>query len=630
MNIWFPAPLKRRSFIPVVAATLAAFLMVAAGLMAAEAGEESVPLGPIVVTATRTPLPAGVLGSSVDFVSGEELAREQIGSLRAALGGTAGVPLFATGAGGAATSLFLRGANSNQTLFLVDGLRLNDANTDYAVFLGGAGLTGTDSLEIIRGPQSTLYGSEAMGGVVAVRTRQGEGAPSAQLSVEGGSFGTERGSIEAQGARNQWAYHLAVEGNHTDNQRANNSFTGTTYVVRLDRQVDARLAVGATLRGFAGAYGSPGDRFTNDPDNREREQNQLATIFADYTLSPVWSGRVILGGQDRRLVSENPTPGQPTQITHVQNRRGVLDWQNTVKSGDRNRLTAGATAERSHTRNDGFGDINRRDNLLAFFAEDEWTPADRVYLTAGLRSDDHDTSGRATTWRTTAAWRPIPGRLKLRASYGTAFRSPGFLDLYGQSAYYVGNPGLNPEHARGWDAGVDLDWPRSGGSVSATWFDTEFRDLIVYDFSQFPGTTANVDRARTRGLELSARQHLAGTFETRLAYTYLEAENLTQHTRLLRRPRHSVSADLWHNLGRGFSVGAGVLGVARRQDVDPLTFATVDGRDYAVARLYAAWAASARLSVRLRIENLLDAHYEEVLGYPAAGAGVFAGVELKL
>jgi vitamin B12 transporter len=627
MNTRPPAPLARRSLIP-LAAVLAALPALAVRL-AAQSASEPVQLDEIMVTATRTPMPLSALGSSVDFISGEELARQQVSSLRGALGGLPGLPLFASGAAGATTSLFLRGANSNQTLFLVDGLRLNDPNTDYAVFLGGAGVSVSDSIEIARGPQSTLYGGEAVGGVVAVRTLKGEGAPSERVAIEGGSFGTVQGTISAQGVRDAWAYNVTVQDGRTQNQRPNNAFTGTSYAARLDRRVSGQLTIGATLRGFIGKYGSPGDRFTNDPDNQEREQNHLATMFAEYTVSPAWSGRVILGGQNRRFVSENPTPGLPTQVTVVTNRRGMLDWQNTVALGAQHRLTAGLTAERNRTRNNGFGDINKQESLLAFFAQDEWTPADHVFLTAGLRSDDHDTFGRATTGRATAAWLPVPGRVKLRASYGTAFRSPSFLDLYGQSTYYQGNPHLQPEHARGWDTGVDIYLPQYRGTVSATWFDTRYHDLIVYDFSVFPGTTANVDQARTRGLELSARERLRGSWETRVAYTYLEADNLTQHTRLLRRPRHMFSADVWRELGHGFSVGAGVARVAKRQDVDALTFAIIDAKDYTVARLYAAWALNARVTVKARVENLFDTHYEEVSGYPALGAGVFAGIEAR-
>jgi vitamin B12 transporter len=462
-----------------------------------------------------------------------------------------------------------------------------------------------------------------------VRTLKGEGTPSARAAAEAGSFGTVQGNVDAQGARDNWAYNLSVHDGRTENQRLNNAFSGTNYSVRLDRQVSGELTVGATWRGFIGQYGSPGDRFTNDPDNREREQNQLGTLFAEYTVSPAWSGKVILGGQDRRLVSENPTPGQPTQITHVENRRAVVDWQNTVAIGARHRLTAGFTTERNHTRNDGFGDIDQRQTLIAFFAQDEWSPAGNVFLSGGLRSDDHDTFGRATTGRVTAAWLPLPGKIKLRGSYGTAFRSPSFLDLYGQSAFYQGNPHLRPERARGGDAGIDVYLPRRRGSVSATWFDTNYRDLIVYDFSVFPGTTANAEQARTRGLELSARGRVAGVWETRVAYTYLEAENLTQHARLLRRPRHMLSADAWRDLGAGVGIGAGIVRVANRQDIDPVTFATVDAGDYTVMRVYVAWAVNHRLTLTVRGENLLNARYEEVSGYPALGAGWFAGITAK-
>ena len=627
MNTHKPARFWRRIVIPLAAALTA--LPASAVRLAAQSTSEPVRLDEVVVTATRTPVQLTAQGSSVDFISGENLARQQVSSLREALGGLAGMPAFASGAPGAATSAFLRGANSNQTLFLVDGIRLNDPNTDYAVFLGGASLSASDSIEIARGPQSTLYGGEAVGGVVSLRTLKGEGAPSARIGVDAGSFGTIQGSVGAQGARDGWAYNLWLQDGRTENERPNNDFTRTTYAVRLDRQAGAQLAVGATLRGFVGSYGSPGDRFTNDPDNREREQNQLATLFAEYSVSAAWSGRLTLGGQDRRFVSENPTPGLPTQTTVVTNRRGELDWQNTIALGAQHRLTAGLTAERDQTRNNGFGDINRQESLLAFFAQDEWTPAENVFLTGGLRSDDHDTFGRATTGRVTAAWLPIPGRLKFRGSYGTGFRSPSFLDLYGQSPYYQGNPRLRPEHARGWDTGVDFYLPAHRGTLSATWFETSHHDLIVYDFSVFPGTTANVDRARTRGLELSARAQLGGSWEARVNYTYLEASNLTEHTRLLRRPRQMLSADVGRDLGGGISVGAGVLSVAKRQDVDARSFATIDAPDYTVARIYAAWVINSRVTLKARVENILDEHYEEVNGYPALGAGAFAGVEAK-
>ena len=581
-------------------------------------------LDPFVTSATRTPAQPQTVGSAVEVISAADLARRQISSLSGALGGGTSAPLFASGASGGVTSLFLRGANSNQTLFLVDGLRLNDPNTDYAVFLGGSCVSACDSLEIAHGPQSTLYGGEAVGGVVSLRAQRGSGAAATRLSAEAGSFGTVQGAITTQGERGANAWNFSAQGGHTANDRANNAFDSANATLRLDRTVGERAAIGGTLRWFHGIYGDPGDRFTNDPDNESRESNVLATTFATVTLAPAWTAHAVVGGQDRRFVSENPRPNGTRQITVVKNRRGVLDAQTTYAGFDRHRVTAGFTTEGNHTRNTGFGDINEKQTLLAVFAQDEFSPRDDLFLTAGLRNDDFDTFGRATTGRVTAAWLIAQRALKLRASHGTAFRSPSFLDLYGRSAFYTGNPNLRPERARGSDVGADYYLPGKRGVLSATWFDTRFRELIAStpDFR----SVHNIQRARTRGAELAAQLALAGT-EVRASYTFLEAHNRTATTRLLRRPRHRASADVWRDFGRGFSAGAGLVWVAQREDVHARTFAVIDGEDYAVARIYGEYRVSPRLAFKARIENVLDERYEEVNGYPALGRGAFAGVE---
>jgi vitamin B12 transporter len=599
----------------------------AVALFAPVAVSAQTQLAPFVTTATRTPAEPQTIGSAVDVISAADLARRQVNSLAGALGSAAGAPLFSSGASGAVTSLFLRGANSNQTLFLVDGLRLNDPNTDYAVFLGGACVSACDSLEIAHGPQSTLYGGEAVGGVVSLRAQRGTGAASGRVSLEAGSFGTVQGAISGQGERGASAWNFSLQGGHTDNERANNGFESANLTSRLDHKINDRASIGGTVRWFHGDYGDPGDRFTNDPDNGEREENVLATAFVDLKLAPAWTARAVLGGQDRRFVSENPRAGRATQITVVKNRRGVLDAQTTFSGIERHRLTGGLTAEANHTRNTGFGDINKKQTLLAVFAQEEFSPRDDVFLTGGLRNDDFDTFGRATTGRATAAWLVAQRALKLRASYGTAFRSPSFLDLYGQSAFYIGNPNLRPERARGWDGGVDYYLANRRGTLSATWFDTRFTNLIA-STSNFR-SVENIQRARTRGAELSAQFSLAGAADIRASYTYLEAENLTMHTRLLRRPRHRASVDLWREFGRGFSAGTGVAFSAKRMDVDAATFRTINAEDFTVVRLYASWRAAERITIKARLENLLNERYEEVNGYPALGFGAFAGIEWK-
>lgn len=580
-----------------------------------------------VTTATRTPAALTTTGTAVDAISVADLARMQLTGFSSVLAGIPGAGTAASGAPGSVTSLFLRGSNSNQTLFLVDGIRANDPNTDYQATLGGACMGACDNLEVSHGPQSTLYGGEAIGGVIAIRGQRGTGPMSGAVSVEAGSFGTYQGAASVQAGDEQSGYTFSINGGHTDNERVNNAFDSTTYVLRVDRKLSAKVAVGATWRGFIGVYGSPGAAIgwgANDPDNEERESNQLATVFADFTPSPEFSSKAVLGGQDRRYTSFNGT-----STTVVKNRRAVLDWQGTYVGQEQHRITGGITAETNHTRNTGFGSINRRQQLFAIFLQDEWTPVEHVYLTAGLRSDDHDTYGRATTGRATAAWLSSDSRWKLRASYGTAFRSPSFLDLYGQSSFYVGNPNLDAEKAKGWDAGVDWFFADKRGVLSATWFDTRITNLIAYDFAAFPSTVKNVGRASTKGLEVSGKFTLPGAVEVRLAYSHLEADDLVAGTRLLRRPRNSGSLDLWHDFGSGFSAGTGVVWVNDRMDVNAATFATIRGEDFTVVRLYGAWQVTPRVAIKARLENLLDEKYEQVHGYPQLGFGAFAGVEWK-
>lgn len=623
-----PAAPSRRSLrrsagnfarMPLIVAVLAA-----SPLPAQQAGTLVLP--DYVTTATRTPAALTTTGSAVDTLSGAELARMQLTGLQSVLAGVPGASTAASGAPGGIVSLFLRGSNSNQTLFLVDGIRFNDPNTDYQVVLGGGCVGGCDNLEVSHGPQSTLYGGEAIGGVIALRGQRGSGARQGRVVLEAGSFGTVQAAASAQAGDDEQAWSFSASGGHTDNERPNNAFDSTTYALRLDRRLSPKVAVGGTWRGFIGAYGSPGAAIgwgANDPDNEERESNQLATVFAEFTPAPGFTHKAVLGGQHRRYVSFDGAGD-----TVVKNRRAVLDWQGTWTAGEHHRVTGGLTAEANHTRNTGFGAINESQQLLALFVQDEWTPVERLFLTAGLRSDDHDTYGRATTGRVTAAWLSPHARWKLRGSYGTAFRSPSFLDLYGRSAFYVGNPALEAEKGRGWDAGVDYFLPDRRGVLSATWFDTRITNLITFDFASFPSTVRNVGRARTRGLEVSGKLTLPGAVEVRLAYAQLEADDLEAGTRLLRRPRQSGSLDVWRAFGR-LSAGAGLVVVRNRMDVHAATYATIRGEDYAVVRLYGAWQLTEGLALRARVENLLDEQYEQVHGYPQLGRGAFGGVEWR-
>ena len=314
-----------------------------------------VQLAPVVTTATRVPQSSTTVGTDVDALSGADLERQQLLTLSDALSGVPAAPIFATGQAGASASAFLRGANSDQILFLVDGIRLNDANTDYGPFLGGARVFAGDAVEVAEGPQSTLYGSGAAGGVVSLAAKKGSGAPTESLSIEGGSFSTVDGTLAAQGTGGIWAYNVAAAAGHTDNARPNNAFDNENLSVRLDAQLGTYVAVGATVRGLIERYDDPSDEYTNDPSAYEKEQNWLGTLFADVKLTQFITSHLILGGQDRRYLGVDPMYGLDTLIV---NRRGVIDWQNTIQMAANNRLVAGLTFEDETTLDTGYGNID--------------------------------------------------------------------------------------------------------------------------------------------------------------------------------------------------------------------------------------------------------------------------------
>lgn len=588
----------------------------------AQTTPDSVILDEVVVAATRTPNELRTTGSVVEKITGEDVARRQVSTLATALNGSAGAPVTTGGTGGA-TSIFLRGSNSNQTLVLVDGVRLGDSNALYANYIGGATPSWFDTIEVVKGPQSTLYGADAVGGAISINARRGEGAPTASISSEVGSFGTYGGKLAAQGEKGQWAYSTFVASQHTDNVRDNNSSDNSTLVVRVDRTLTDTVSVGSTIRGYHGRVESPDSNTVNDPNNYDTEQNWLATTFVELNPTEDLTAKLTVGGQLRRVVSKTPAPNPGFGAAGtLDNERALIEGQTTYSGLERNRITTGFNAEHSVGENSGTGDHTQ--SQWGTFLQDEINPIDNVYLTAGLRYDSFNRYDDKVTGRGSVAWLVIPDRLKLRASYGTAYRTPSFTDIYGFPAFAIpGNPTLQPESAKGGDIGVDYYLPDNRSILSANYFQTQYHNLISYTG---PGGSAqNVGKARTQGIELASTLYF-GTVGTKTAYTYLD---LSDASKLLRRPRHAVDLDVWNDFGSGFTAGLGVHAVADSKDIDAVTFATIDGEDYTTVRVYAAWEVNDSLTLKARIENLFDEDYAAVNGFPSLGIGAFVGAEYR-
>jgi vitamin B12 transporter len=594
---------------------------------------DSARLAEIVVSASRTAPAARVRTQAADLFTAGELAARGLDRLEQALRHAAGTGLVATGAPGGVASLFLRGVNSNQTLLLVDGVRVSDANLPPGSLVGGFDLAAGDRLEVVRGPQSPLHGGAAIGGVVAVAPDAGA-TRGWRARAAAGSFATWRGELSGAGTAGRLALGGSVSFSDTDHQRPDNRYDQRSQALRATFAASERLTVGATFRGLQQSYTSPGDlRTTNTtPVGVTTFENHLGTGFAELALAPGWTSRLTAGVQDYFLRGTSRFNGGPEFVSRLEATRTVLDWQHRLRPARGVTAAAGVNAEWTTVTG---GSPTREERLRAAYAEAALTPVPSLVVTAGLRADDYSTFDAAVTGRVGVSWFAAGLATKFRGSLGTGFLPPSLTARYG-SAFQRANPGIRPERSTGWDLGADVFVAGGRGMLAVTVFGNQLRDLIGFEPAAFPalGRSVNVARARTRGVEVSGRL-VAGAVDLRTSYTFLDADALDQPDpalrRLIRRPAHALSADAVWAAAPGVRLGAGLTGALGREDTDfnVFPFARVNPGDYVDARLHGSVAVTRGLAVRGALENLFDERYEEVYGFPALGRRVTAGLEVR-
>jgi vitamin B12 transporter len=584
----------------------------------APAPTESVSMDRFVVSASRTPQDPLFTPSAVASIRLDELDRDQIVDLRTALSREPGVIVVNSGPAGSLSSVFLRGASEHQTLFVVDGVRMNDRSASYNNFLGAANLNNLGRLEVLRGPQSTLYGSSAMGGVILIESGRGDAnAPFGVISATGGSFDTYGASYAASGGEGKLTYSGSVARFVTSNDAPYNDFKNWSYSMRLEYNVNANVLVGATFRGQNGDYQQTGSRFFYSP-GEVGSKNYLGTVFGQVKVSDTFMSRLTYGLHERYY-----TFTDQYGVSDLRNARKIVDWQNTWQATPQIEVVAGTNFEWSRYTVDGGKSY---DEVRAGYVSTTARPVKNVTLTGGLRFDDFKSIGSATTWRLGASWLPVVGT-KVRATYGTGFTAPGSDDRYGVKEFgQEPNPNIRPEKSKGWDIGVDQDLIGGKANVSVTYFNNRFRDLFAWEYTNlttFTGRVANISRAATSGVEFGGTAKIGSKVTTRLAYTYLDATDKSSGQRLIRRPRHVVDAEVTVQIIDPLLIGIGSHGVANRME------RSAPGEDYTTVRVFASYALKKNIVLKLRVENALDETYEEVLGYPALPLGVFGGIEWR-
>lgn len=618
---------------------------------------------PVIVTATRVATSIEHIGSSVTVITAEEITRKQWRTIAEALSSVPGLRVAQSGGPGTQTSVFTRGTNSNHTLVLIDGVKAADPSSPAGAYdFGNMLLDDVERIEIVRGPQSTLYGSDAIGGVINVITRRGRDKFQSYGRIEGGSFRTlsEAAGLNGSEGRVRYALNLA----HTESEgqditparlRAGapaekDGFRNTTLSANLGFSPSSNTALNLVSR-YTEARSQLDVGSGEDADSESTARQSTVRAEARGTFfDGVWRPLLAVSNtlHRRQNVNERQSSLGDEDHTRFNGEREKIELQNDFHLGNTNILTLGAESEKETMKSSGtsvygstFGDfiITQNTNTSArsrsLYVLDQFGLGNRLHASAGVRLDDHDTFDPATTFRVAPIYVIPETATKLKASYGTGFKAPSLFERFGSSptnfgTAFNGNPDLRPEESTGWEMGVEqAAW---GGRLDTgvTYFSNRIENLIqtIY-LPSFDSTTVNVSRAETWGGEFFGAVRPATDLQLRLDYTYTRTQDAAG-LELLRRPRHSAKLDVEYRVTAQSRLTLESLYVGERQDVDRISGLRVTASDYTLVNLAATTDLSRHLAVFARINNLFKHDYEPVSGFQGLGRGLFIGIRAAL
>jgi len=588
-------------------------------------------LEPVVVTASRVAEDAGRVSADVTVIDQEEIEKSQARSVAELLRRQAGIDVASNGGPGKNTSVFIRGANSGHTLVLIDGVRMGSATTGGFDW-GTLSTADVERVEIVRGPQSSLYGADAMGGVIQIFTKKGTEATRAEFSGEAGSYGTARGSMQVSGTGEQGIrYALTAEGERTRgisvaaNGTEPDGFRNSTVSANVSLPVgDGELQLVA--RNSDGKTGLDGGFPFGDVLNYTSQTKQ--TLFSGkltYPFSDLWESSLQMARSGDESVNRDPAAANNN--TDITTRMDQLRWQNSVEWKLLS-LLAGVDLRYTSGRVLGSTSFDKKISQKGGFASIAWHH-ELIDANAAVRRDRNSNTSDKTTWRLGLSLLPVKG-VKLSGNYGTGFKAPSFNDLYWPASLFAsGNSNLRPESSRGWDIGLHYQGEVAGwkGALGATWFQQRFQNLIAWaplgPVGPFGPTwiPSNVNQAGIKGLELEGRLAYGITY-LQANWSWLDARDTLNNTLLPRRARDSGNVLIGVDVA-GFNVEANVKIVGPRFSG---TGNTSPMAGYHKVDVRTSYAVTDNWKLTARVENAENKHYEEVSGYGVLGRAWYAGL----
>jgi len=636
------------------------------GALLGQQPSDTVELAPVVVTATRLPTPAAELPAAVTVLNGSALRAAGIRTVYEALRQVPAAAIVQQGSFGGVTSLFLRGGQSNYVKVLLDGVPLNQPGGSFDF----ANLTtdDVDRIEVLRGPASVVYGSDAVTGVVQIFTNRGGGKLRGEATVDGGAYGTMTWDAHVAGSAHAASYSLAASRATSDGVYSlNNQYDNTVLTGLLRLTPDDRSDAALTVRYGDDTYHFP----TNGAGDTLADRNQFThsngpTVGFDagHRFSRRVEARLLVAANGSDGGYDNaPDSAADPNLYRGQDRiwRASSDLRTNLTLGAATVFTAGGVLEHESARStneceSAFGtctspplDTTRWNG--AVYVQLVTDPKQRLSLVAGGRLDDNRQFGSYFTYRGGVAWR-LAARTRARASVGSGFREPTFIENF-STGYSMGNPDLKPEHSRSWEVGLEQELAGARATVSTTVFEQHFEDMIDYTYDPLapPGTPNyyNVAAASADGIEVGLRLAPVGGLSIDASYTYLATNviksgfdstsgaALAAGQPLLRRPTHSGRLDGAYRVGDrgGVSVALTYVGDRADQDFSQYPAPRVTLPSYArvdlagEAMLLRARGSAPGVTARVRVENLFNRSYEEVKNFPARPRVIFLGAQVR-
>lgn len=587
-----------------------------------------------VTTPTRTDSPIGDVGSATTVIDAEMIDRRHSAMVEEVLRSTPGLDVVRSGPTGGLTTVFLRGANGAQTKVLMDGVPLNDPSSATRAFdFSTLSTDDIERIEIVRGPQSTLYGSDAIGGVVNIITKRGQGPMQARATFLGGSYGTNRDAINVSGGTNKFHYSAGGSFLYTNGFSAASTRLGNTEA-DSDRLGTATGRFGWTpSENFEVDYvfrwldsrteiDDAGFSIGQPPVDDPTRLNLTNGFFSGVTARSF----AFDGGVEQRvsyyLTDYRRRDTDDLFAASFEGQTMQFEYQANLQLTETNLLTAGADHWNEGAENSYSAAASQYKSGV--YLQDQIQLGERSINTVGFRWDDYNFAGPAQTYQFRSVYKLDEIGTSFHGSLGTGFRVPSLAE----NQLPFGNPNLSPEESRGWDFGVAQRLLGDTVRVEFSYYRNDFTNLILFDPTIPPfGGLVNIGRARTHGVEVIGLCYLTDATWLNATYTRTDTLNIDTGAPLPRRPRDKGTVGITHRFCdcRAEMTLYAIL-VGERTDSN-------DGSlllgSYTLLNLAGQYDVTDRLQFIYRFDNLLNQHYEEVTGFGSPSASAFAGVNVR-